>query len=89
MLRWSRENERGSESVAAVRSHQVLPDLDLGIRCCTCNCQILCVHYDQANCVDQEAYENHCLGSTGCNMGILSRYLCWDIGLLPAGVGFV
>ena len=70
--------------MAAVRSYQVLPDLDLGIRCCTCNRQIFSVHHDQADCFDQKAHEDHCLGSTGRNMGIFSRHLCRNIGLLPA-----
>jgi len=75
--------------VAAVRSHQVLPHLDLSVRRGTRHGQILGVHHDQANCIDQEAYENHRLGSTRCYMGFFPSYLCWNTGLLPAGAGFV
>jgi len=75
--------------MAAVGSHQVLPHLDLSIRCCTRDCQILGVHHDQANCIDQEAYEDYRLGSPRRHMGFFPRYLCWDAGLLPAGARFV
>lgn len=75
--------------MAAVRGHQVLPDLDLGIRRCACNGQIVCVHYYQANCLDQEAHENYCLGSTGSHLGVFPRHFHRNVGLLPAGALFV
>ena len=61
---------------------QVLSYLDLGIRCCTGNGEVVCVHHCPAHRLDQEAFKDHCLGSSSSNLGFFPRHLSRDFALL-------
>jgi hypothetical protein len=85
----SGKDERRPERMAAIRGHQVLLDLDSGLRRCPCDRQVVCVHHHQAHCIDQETDEDYCLDPVSSHLVLFLGHIYWNTGILPAGALFV
>lgn len=70
--------------MAAVRGHQVLPDMDPGLRRLACDCQVIYLHHHPAHCIREAVDENYGLGVTGSDLGVVRSHVHRNPLLLPA-----
>lgn len=82
---WTREAGERPQRMAILGGYGVLHHLDLVVRPCPRNGEVLHLHHDSTHRIHEEVTRLYCLGPSCCDMGVLPRHLPRNSTLLPAG----